>query len=160
MEAAQLSPFVSRSVSSGPSNAHFKSLQLQFNSKNRIIYSMFAIVRISGKQYKVSPQDVIDVDHILGDEGSNVELKDVLLTDQDGDVTIGHPVVSGSVVTAKIVKQFKGEKINVRRYKSKVRYRKSNGFRAVLTSCALFCNLSGEFELLWLCSPPWMPVRL
>lgn len=100
---------------------------------NRIIDSMFAIVKITGKQYRVSPNDILDVDHLLGDEGTDVEFKDVLLKDADGDVTIGHPMVSGASVKAKILKQFKGEKINVRRYKSKVRYRKSNGFRPVLT---------------------------
>jgi len=94
---------------------------------------MFAVVKVSGKQYKVSVSDVIDVDRIVGEEGSEITFTDVLLKDDGGTVTIGHPTVSGVKVIAKIVKQYRGEKINVRRYKSKVRYRKSNGFRPSLT---------------------------
>jgi large subunit ribosomal protein L21 len=94
---------------------------------------MFAVITVSGKQYKVSPQDIIEVDKIAQEEGSEITFTDVLLKDDNGTVTIGHPVIAGSQVKAKVLKQFKGEKINVRRYKSKVRYRKSIGFRPSLT---------------------------
>jgi large subunit ribosomal protein L21 len=94
---------------------------------------MFAIVEISGKQYKVSPGDKIDVDRLVGDIGSIVTFEKVLLTDTDGKVKVGTPKVDKLVAKAKILENIQDEKINVRRYKHKVRYRKSMGFRAKLT---------------------------
>lgn len=94
---------------------------------------MFAIVAIGGKQYKVSPNDIIDVDRLPYDEGAEIELTDVLLKDNDGDVVIGQPVIEGAKVKAKVLKQYLGEKIEVRRFKAKVRYRRKRGFRPSLT---------------------------
>jgi large subunit ribosomal protein L21 len=94
---------------------------------------MFAVVSISGKQYKVSVGDVIEVDKIEGVAGDAVQFDTVLLTGDDKATKVGTPVVAGAKVKAKIIAQKKGEKIEVRRYKSKVRYRRQNGFRAFLT---------------------------
>lgn len=94
---------------------------------------MFVIVRIGNKQYKVKPQDVIVVDRMAGEVGDTVEFTDVLLVQDDKKVTVGKPTVKGSKVTAKIIKQERGEKIEIHRFKSKVRYRKARGFRADLT---------------------------
>jgi large subunit ribosomal protein L21 len=94
---------------------------------------MFAVIKISGKQYAVTPGVDIEVDHIAGNEGDVVEMTDVLLRDSGKSVDVGAPFVKGATVKATIAKQFQGEKINVRRYKSKVRHRRSIGFRAQLT---------------------------
>lgn len=94
---------------------------------------MFAIVRIGNKQYKVAPKDVIDVDNLGGKAGDTLKFEDVLLLKDDKNVTVGKPAVKGYAVEAKIVSQEKGEKIAVRRFKSKVRYRRHTGFRAQLT---------------------------
>jgi large subunit ribosomal protein L21 len=93
---------------------------------------MFAIVTINGKQYEVSPGMTVDVEHLVGNEGDVVDLPYVLLVSDEKGTRIGTPIVKATV-KAKITKQYKGEKIMVRRYKSKVRYRKQNGFRPVLT---------------------------
>lgn len=94
---------------------------------------MFAVVEIAGKQYRVKVGDVIDVSYIEGKEGSSLTFDRVLLISDDKKTTIGAPTVKGIVVKAKIVAQEKGEKINVRRFKQKVRYRKSTGFRPLVT---------------------------
>jgi len=94
---------------------------------------MFAIVRIGSKQFKVSPKDVLSVDKLDGEVGDEVKFTDVLLVNDEKKVHVGTPVVKGYVVTAKILAQEKGEKISVRRFKSKVRYRRHTGFRARLT---------------------------
>ena len=95
---------------------------------------MFAIVRITGKQYKVSKNASIDVDRLDGEVGSQVTFPDVLLVNDDKKVTVGTPTVKGVTVKAKITDQGKGEKIQVRRFKSKVRYRRQIGFRAAKTT--------------------------
>jgi len=94
---------------------------------------MFAIVEIQGKQYKVVKGDVISVERMEGKAGDAVSFDRVLLLHDDKTTKIGTPVVTGAVVKAKILAQEKGEKMEVRRYKSKVRYRKHIGFRPQIT---------------------------
>jgi len=94
---------------------------------------MFVIIRIGNKQYKVKPQDVILVDRMAGEVGDTVEFTDVLLVQDEKKVIVGKPIVKGAKVTAKIIKQERGEKIEIHRFKSKVRYRRARGFRADLT---------------------------
>ncbi len=93
---------------------------------------MFAIIRIGTKQYKVVPGDVIDVDRMPGDVGKTVTLDNVLLV-SDKTVRVGLPKITGVKVQAKILSHGRGKKIDVRRFKSKVRERKHVGFRANLT---------------------------
>ena len=97
------------------------------------LQDMFAIVTISGKQYTVTAGDVILVDKIDGEEGSTVVFDHVLLTTNKGKTTVGTPVVSGAKVTAKIVSQQQGDKVQVSRFKSKVRERRHIGFRPQYT---------------------------
>jgi large subunit ribosomal protein L21 len=94
---------------------------------------MFAIIRVGNKQYKVAPKDVIIVDKVEGKAGDTLKITDVLLVKDDKKTDVGKPLVAGMTVTAKIIAQEKGEKIAVRRYKQKVRYRRHTGFRANLT---------------------------
>ena len=94
---------------------------------------MFAIVRIGNKQYKVADHDVILVDKIEGEVGDTVTFNDVLLVQEEKKTVVGTPLVKGTAVTVKILAKEKGKKIAVRRFKSKVRYRRHTGFRANLT---------------------------
>lgn len=98
---------------------------------------MFAVVEISGKQYIAAPGDHLVVDRIDGEVGATVTLDRVLLKTDGKNAIVGTPFVNGAKVTAKIEKQGRGEKLNVRRFKSKVRYRKSIGFRAYETEISI-----------------------
>lgn len=94
---------------------------------------MFAVVRIGPTQYKVSVGDLIEAATMTGEVGDVVTLSEVLLIDENGKTTLGTPTVKGASVEAKIDAQHRGEKIHVRRFKSKVRERRHIGFRAELT---------------------------
>lgn len=94
---------------------------------------MFAIVEISGKQYKVTQGQTVSVDRMEGDIGSLVTFDRVLLLVDGKKTVIGTPTVKDAAVEAKIIEQLKGKKIQIRRFKSKVRYRKTRGFRPQLT---------------------------
>lgn len=94
---------------------------------------MFAIVDIGGKQYQVAPGKTIIVDSMNGTVGDTISLSSVLLTNEGGKTKVGTPTLKGVVVKAKIIAHQKGEKIHVRRFKSKVRERKHVGFRPQLT---------------------------
>lgn len=91
----------------------------------------YAVIKTGGKQYRVKAGDVLDVDKLVADK--EVVFGDVLLYVLNGTVKIGTPTVSGMSVKAKVLEQHKGEKIRVAKFKSKVRYRRVTGFRALLT---------------------------
>lgn len=93
---------------------------------------MFAIVSIGSKQYKVSAGDTIEVDRLVGEVGKSLVFDRVLLT-SDGKTSVGAPTVNGVKVTTKILSHFRGKKLEIRRFKSKVRERKKIGFRPDLT---------------------------
>ncbi|MBI2846749.1 MAG: 50S ribosomal protein L21 [Chloroflexi bacterium] len=93
----------------------------------------YAIIQTGGKQYRVSPGDVVDVDKLTAEVGSTVELNDVLFVSNDDKVTIGTPKVEGAKVIATVEWEGRGEKITVFRYKSKVRQRRKTGHRQPYT---------------------------
>ena len=82
-----------------------------------------------GKQYRVQSGDTIRVESLPGDEGGLIELSDVRMVSQDGEVRMGNPSIPDAKVTAEVVGQGKGKKIIVFKYKAKTRYRKKNGHR-------------------------------
>lgn len=94
---------------------------------------MFAVVDISGKQYKVSQGDIVEIDRIEGEAEATVVFDRVLLVSNDKTTNVGNPTVAGCSIKAKILAQHKGDKIDVRRFKSKVRSRVRRGFRSSLT---------------------------
>ena len=91
--------------------------------------SEYAIVKTGGKQYRVETGDTFRTESIPGDIGDTVELTDVLMVSQDGDVKLGSPNVEGAKVITEIEANGKGKKIIVFKYKSKTRYRRKNGHR-------------------------------
>ena len=98
---------------------------------------MFAIIRIGSGQFQVSEGDTIDVPRLPGEEGSTFKMSEVLLVNDGKTTKVGKPLVEGASVKATIAKQYKGEKIEVRRFKSKVRERRHIGFRPYLTKLTI-----------------------
>lgn len=93
----------------------------------------FAVVQTGGKQHRVEPGQILEIEKLVADEGSTVELTEVLLVSDDSGVRQGSPLVDGVKVVATVVKQTRGPKIIVFKYKPKVRYRKKTGHRQWLT---------------------------
>lgn len=92
----------------------------------------YAVIKTGGKQYKVSEGDIIEIDRIAGKDGK-ISFEEVLLLVNNGKVTVGKPFISGEKVEAKILEDLRGIKVRVSKFKSKVRYRRTTGFRAALT---------------------------
>ena len=93
---------------------------------------MYAIVRCGGRQEKVSVDDVLNVDKLSGDVGSSVTLPAVLVVDDDN--VISDPAkVSGYRITAEIVGDAAGPKINMIHYRNKTGYRRRLGHRQKYT---------------------------
>jgi large subunit ribosomal protein L21 len=90
---------------------------------------VYAIIRDRGMQYRVEKGQVVNIDLLEVEAGSQIELNEVLLIG-DGDVVqVGAPLVSGAVVRAEVLGVKKGEKIVVFRYRNKKRYRRRTGHR-------------------------------
>lgn len=94
---------------------------------------MYAIVKTGGKQYKADKDEVILVDKIEGNPGDKLELTEVLMVCDGGNVSLGSPYVKGAKVTAEIVRQAKAKKINGFNYKPKKNERKRWGHRQPMT---------------------------
>ncbi len=104
----------------------------------------YAVVRVGGKQYKVSTGSIIEVDRQNVKLNEQVVFDDVLLFASNGKTKIGNPRVSDIKVKAKVLEQKKGKKIRVAKFKAKVRYRRVMGFRPQLTRLEITNIDSGQ----------------
>jgi large subunit ribosomal protein L21 len=91
---------------------------------------MFAVVEISGKQYKVTPNSEVLVDLLDEEIGKDIQLDRVLLTSADdgSDCVVGQPY-TGTTITAKVVETVKGDKIRIFKFRPKKRYARTQGHR-------------------------------
>tara|TARA_B000000557_G_scaffold142129_1_gene115384 strand:+ start:582 stop:1004 length:423 start_codon:yes stop_codon:yes gene_type:complete len=94
---------------------------------------MNAIVKISGKQFKVAKDTKLFVNRIDAKEGSKVSFDDVLLIDNGSKIIVGNPVVKDASVEAKVLKHLKDDKVIVFKKKRRKGYRVKNGHRQSLT---------------------------
>jgi len=96
---------------------------------------MQAVVRTGGKQYRVKPGDVINVERLNGNAGDTVEFGEVLLvSDSEGKVEVGSPLIENAKVTGKILKHGKGDKIIIFKFKRRKGYRRKKGHRQIYTA--------------------------
>ncbi|GMN09779.1 hypothetical protein MTsPCn9_18220 [Croceitalea sp. MTPC9] len=94
---------------------------------------MYAIVEMAGQQFKVAKDQKVYVHRLQAEEGKKVTFDKVFLLDDNGNVTIGAPVIDGAAVEAKVVKHLRGDKVIVFHKKRRKGYRKKNGHRQSLT---------------------------
>lgn len=90
---------------------------------------MYAIIRLGGRQYRVEPGRYIDVDRLPHETGEEITIDDVLLVNNEGEVTVGQPTVEGVSVSATVEDQFRGEKLIVFKYRQRTSYRRKRGHR-------------------------------
>lgn len=91
----------------------------------------YAVVKIAGKQYRVSEGQTFLVDKLIDTKKFDVS---VLLTADGGDVKVGKPELKDVKITFDVVAEMeKQDKVRIFKYKSKSRYRKRGGFRAQMT---------------------------
>ena len=90
---------------------------------------MYAVIKTGGKQDRVQPGDVIVVEKLDGEAGSNVSFGDVLMLGGDKGVTLGAPMIAGATVAATLVETRKGEKIKIFKKIRRQGYRRTNGHR-------------------------------
>ncbi len=94
---------------------------------------MFAVIETGGKQYKVSEGDVVFIEKLEVNEGETVTFDKVLALQLSDSFSCGAPYVKGATVTANVVKNGKGKKIHVLKYKAKKNEKKKIGHRQPYT---------------------------
>ena len=91
---------------------------------------MFAVVKTGGKQYRVTPGDVVIVEKLLGDPGDKIKLDHILMVGEDGQSPeIGSPLVGNNAVNCLILEQSRSAKILVFKKKRRKGYKRTKGHR-------------------------------
>ncbi len=97
---------------------------------------MYAIIRDRGIQYRVEEGQIVEIDLLEAEPGSQIELTEVLLLGGETPV-VGTPIVDGAKVVATVLGETKGDKIVVFKYKNKKRYRRRTGHRQRYTRISI-----------------------
>ena len=87
----------------------------------------YAVIQTGGKQYRVAEGDLIEVEKLDVEAGSEAKFEDVLLVSNGGGVSIGAPLVAGASVTAEVVEQTKAPKVIAFKYKRRKGYHRTVG---------------------------------
>ncbi len=94
---------------------------------------MFAVIETGGKQYKVAQGDILFIEKIDAEAEATVKFDKVLAVSDDNGFKVGAPYVKGASVEAKVVKQGKGKKLYIIKYKAKKNEKKKMGHRQLYT---------------------------
>lgn len=93
----------------------------------------YAVFKTGGKQYRVKPGDLLDVEKLPLAVDSVAEFPEVLVVSDGGDATVGSPYVEGAKVLAQVKSHYRDRKVIVFKYKAKNRYRRMRGHRQEYT---------------------------
>ena len=93
---------------------------------------MYAVIRAGGKQYKVAKGDVIQIERVR--DSGTLEFTPLLIVDDKGVTSSQKSDLTSSTVTAKILDEVKGPKVDIFKYRNKTRYRRHTGHRQRYTS--------------------------
>ncbi len=95
---------------------------------------MYAVVKTGGKQYKVSQGDMIKVERLEGEVGSQISLNDVYLVKDGNEMVVRTPTVAGARVSCEIMRHDRARKIIVFKMKRRKNYRRKRGHRQHYTT--------------------------
>jgi len=94
---------------------------------------MYAVIKSGGKQYRVKPGQTIRLERLAGEVGSKIELGDVLMVEDGGNIQTGTPLPNAKV-EATILETDRADKIIIFKKKRKKQYRRTNGHRQSFTA--------------------------
>jgi large subunit ribosomal protein L21 len=94
----------------------------------------YAVIKTGGKQYRVSPGDLLTVEKLAGEPGAELTFTEVLAATLGGSLKVGTPMLTGARVTATVLRQGRGKKILVFKKKRRKNYRRRQGHRQYLTT--------------------------
>ncbi len=93
----------------------------------------YAIIKTGGKQYRVSQGDKLNVEKLDAAVDASIKLDEVLFYGDEKDLRIGDPMLAGASVTAKVIEQFRDDKVINFKYKRRKGYHRTKGHRRMMT---------------------------
>jgi large subunit ribosomal protein L21 len=106
---------------------------------------MYAVFRAGGKQYRASKGERLKLEKFAADEGANVEFDEVLLVGEGSDVKVGSPLIDGTIVSAKVLKQGKSGKVTVTKFRRRQNYLRQHTHRQWFTEVEI-TGITGDKE--------------
>jgi large subunit ribosomal protein L21 len=106
---------------------------------------MYAVFRAGGKQYRASKGERLKLEKFAADEGANVEFDEVLLVGEGSDLKVGSPLVDGTTVSAKVLRQGKSGKVSVTKFRRRQNYLRQHTHRQWFTEVEI-TGISGAGE--------------
>jgi large subunit ribosomal protein L21 len=106
---------------------------------------MYAVFRAGGKQYRASKGERLKLEKFAADEGANIEFDEVLLVGEGSDVKVGSPLVDGTTVSAKVVRQGKSGKVSVTKFRRRQNYLRQHTHRQWFTEVEI-TGITGDKE--------------
>ena len=94
---------------------------------------MYAVFRSGGKQYRASKGEVLKLEKLDADEGASVNFDEVLLVGEGSNIKVGSPLLSGSTVSAKVLRQGKSKKVSVVKFRRRKNYLRQHTHRQFFT---------------------------
>ena len=94
---------------------------------------MYAVIKSGGKQHKVAEGEIITIEKIDVEEGSNVEFSEVLAVNKEGNLQVGRPMLEGAKVVGKVINHIKAPKVTIIKMKRRQDWRKKQGHRQNLS---------------------------
>jgi large subunit ribosomal protein L21 len=107
---------------------------------------MYAVFRAGGKQYRASKGERLKLEKFAADEGTNVEFDEVLLVGEGSDVKVGSPLIDGTTVSAKVLRQGKSGKVSVVKFRRRQNYLRQHTHRQWFTEVEI-TGITGAGEL-------------
>jgi len=104
---------------------------------------MYAVIKTGGKQYRVKPDDILEIERLAGEPGDILQFDQVLMVVNEAGIEVGTPVVSGALVAAELVEQTRGDKIKIFKKKRRKHYRRTMGHRQDLSQIRITEILTG-----------------
>ncbi len=124
---------------------HINGLSKNNASEYAQINFMFAVVNISGKQFRVTEDDTLFIPyHAEAKEGDTLQFNEVLLVADQEDVKVGRPHVEGALVSGEVIQHVRGDKILVFKKKRRKRYKVKHGHRQHYTQIRISSLSIGE----------------
>jgi len=105
---------------------------------------MYAVFRSGGKQYRASKGEVLRLEKLDADEGAEVSFDEVLLVGDGKDIKVGSPLLSGTSVSAKVLKQGKTKKVSVVKFRRRQNYLRQHTHRQFFTEVEITDISSGK----------------
>ena len=94
---------------------------------------MYAVIESGGKQHRVAPGEVLDLEKLDVAPGVTVDFDRVLMVADGGDIKLGAPYVAGGKVTAEVVSQGRGDKVRIIKFRRRKHHMKQAGHRQWFT---------------------------